>query len=234
MTNLQICSIDNCNNKVLARGWCSKHYQRWKNHGDPLAGGATPRKPIDLPDGRRQCLSCEEVKDLNEFSYEKTFNTYRTTCKKCRAKVETEKYLDPNFAEKRKSHTRSRRDLDRALENERYRKDPEKKKASVLKHIRNNPDAHRQRRLKRRATQLENGVFIVSPSEIQKILNSSCIFCGTTENITVDHLIPLSRGGRHSIGNLAPSCKSCNSSKGTRTVMEFRLNRKRLNSPKKD
>lgn len=208
------------------------HYLRWKNHGDPLGGGTSPRKPIDLPDGRRQCLECSTIKDINEFSFEKNHGTYRTTCKKCRAKDETRKYLDPEFAEKRKAHTRSRRELDRVLENERYRKNPEKKKASVLRHIKSHPDAHRQRRLKRRAMQQENGVFVVLPREIQKILNSSCIFCGTVENITVEHLIPLSRGGRHSVGNLAPSCKSCNSSKGTRTVMEFRLNRKRQNSPK--
>jgi 5-methylcytosine-specific restriction endonuclease McrA len=147
--------------------------------------------------------------------------------------AETEKYLDPEFAEKRRAHTRSRRDLDRILENTRYKNNPEKKKASVRKHIKSHPDAHRQRRLKRRAVQRENGVFVVTPIEIQKILSSRCIFCGTADNITVEHLIPLSRGGRHSIGNLAPSCKSCNSAKGTRTVMEFRLNRKRVNGPRK-
>jgi 5-methylcytosine-specific restriction endonuclease McrA len=228
-----MCSTENCNNKVVARGWCNKHYLRWKNHGDPLGGGTQPRKPIDLPDGRRQCLDCNIIKVLNEFSFDKTYGTYRTTCKRCRASTETQKYLDPEFAQKRKAFTRSRRDLDRILETERYRKNPEKKKASVLKHIKSNPDAHRLRRLKRRAAQQENGVFVVAPKEIQKILNSVCIFCGATDNITVEHLIPLSRGGRHSIGNLAPSCKSCNSAKGTRTVMEFRLNRKRVNSPKR-
>ena len=30
----QDCSIKGCNNKLIARGWCSKHYQRWRVHGD--------------------------------------------------------------------------------------------------------------------------------------------------------------------------------------------------------
>ena len=29
------CSIKNCEAVVLARGWCSKHYDRWRKHGDP-------------------------------------------------------------------------------------------------------------------------------------------------------------------------------------------------------
>lgn len=32
------CSIDTCEGKELARGWCAKHYARWQTHGDPLAG----------------------------------------------------------------------------------------------------------------------------------------------------------------------------------------------------
>lgn len=31
------CSIDDCDDRLLARSWCRKHYMRWKRHGDPLA-----------------------------------------------------------------------------------------------------------------------------------------------------------------------------------------------------
>jgi len=33
------CSIDDCANHVFARGWCSKHWRRWRHHGHPLGGG---------------------------------------------------------------------------------------------------------------------------------------------------------------------------------------------------
>ena len=32
---MRICKIDDCENKVKTRGWCNKHYIRWRIHGDP-------------------------------------------------------------------------------------------------------------------------------------------------------------------------------------------------------
>jgi hypothetical protein len=29
------CKVDGCENKVIARGWCNKHWQRWRIYGDP-------------------------------------------------------------------------------------------------------------------------------------------------------------------------------------------------------
>ena len=35
---MKACAIDGCGGRVKARGWCRKHYERWRHHGDPLAG----------------------------------------------------------------------------------------------------------------------------------------------------------------------------------------------------
>lgn len=40
MANEHICNVSGCGNIARARGWCVSHYQRWKRHGDPRAGGA--------------------------------------------------------------------------------------------------------------------------------------------------------------------------------------------------
>lgn len=31
------CSVDGCGSPALSKSWCSVHYNRWKDHGDPLA-----------------------------------------------------------------------------------------------------------------------------------------------------------------------------------------------------
>ena len=33
---MKTCSIDGCQKPLLARGWCSAHYAKWKKYGDPL------------------------------------------------------------------------------------------------------------------------------------------------------------------------------------------------------
>lgn len=51
-----------------------------------------------------------------------------------------------------------------------------------------------------------------------------CVYCGTAlglENATLDHVIPLSRGGSHHLGNLVAACQPCNQRKGSLLPTEF-------------
>lgn len=41
-----------------------------------------------------------------------------------------------------------------------------------------------------------------------------CAQCGTTESLTIDHIVPLSKGGTHRIENLQVLCYPCNQAKG--------------------
>lgn len=45
-----------------------------------------------------------------------------------------------------------------------------------------------------------------------------CLCCGSTVNLEADHVIPLCKGGKHSIDNMQPLCKSCNSSKNGKHI----------------
>lgn len=52
-----------------------------------------------------------------------------------------------------------------------------------------------------------------------------CAYClGHEDNVgtlAMDHMLPLSRGGRHDANNIVPSCKVCNSAKSDSTPLEF-------------
>lgn len=50
----------------------------------------------------------------------------------------------------------------------------------------------------------------------------TCAYCGVQPWTDVDHVIPVSRGGRHTIGNVLPACRSCNASKSSRLLVEWR------------
>ena len=76
---------------------------------------------------------------------------------------------------------------------------------------------------RRKARKRANGVFYILPKHLTKLYSSKCIYCGSSENIQADHVIPVSRGGVHGIGNLVSACASCNLSKRDKTIMEWRL-----------
>lgn len=57
-----------------------------------------------------------------------------------------------------------------------------------------------------------------------------CIYCGVTGDLTVEHMIPLSRGGPDHPDNTVMTCPTCSYSKGDRRLYEFFSldNRKRI------
>ena len=52
---------------------------------------------------------------------------------------------------------------------------------------------------------------------IYKRDNYKCVMCGEKENLTLDHIIPISKGGKTELNNLQTMCKRCNKMKGNGT-----------------
>jgi 5-methylcytosine-specific restriction endonuclease McrA len=90
-----------------------------------------------------------------------------------------------------------------------------------------NPDAWRlqvQRTNRARDARLRGAGGRVAARDWARLLvryRGCCAYCGERAT-TQDHVIPLSRGGRHTIGNVLPACQSCNSSKHDRLLMEWK------------
>lgn len=74
---------------------------------------------------------------------------------------------------------------------------------------------------KRRALKNKCHSLSYKPEDILNLFNSECAYCSSKENLTLDHFIPLSKGGSNVQGNLLPACKSCNSSKNNRDAIEW-------------
>jgi len=51
-----------------------------------------------------------------------------------------------------------------------------------------------------------------------------CHYCGQQtlpRELTMDHIVPVSRGGKSTKGNLVPACKACNNKKKQMLPMEW-------------
>jgi len=61
-------------------------------------------------------------------------------------------------------------------------------------------------------------------SEIHRIVfeldNCECVYCGNKEQLSIDHVIPASKGGSGNIKNLVTACMKCNQKKHARTPKE--------------
>ncbi|ENI0651901.1 HNH endonuclease [Salmonella enterica] len=55
--------------------------------------------------------------------------------------------------------------------------------------------------------------------------NGRCAYCGavlSNDSFTIDHVIPKHHGGNNAIENLLASCRMCNTTKGTKTIEQWR------------
>jgi hypothetical protein len=50
---------------------------------------------------------------------------------------------------------------------------------------------------------------------------NECIYCGIKQNLTIEHILPTSRGGPNTSDNTVWICKSCNSKKGDKGLYEY-------------
>ena len=89
--------------------------------------------------------------------------------------------------------------------------------------------SRRVRAARRRKTRMTNAVNDLTTEQWTAIRLAwgGCAYCGSTGPMQRDCVLPLSRGGRYTLTNIVPACRSCNASKSNDEVTSW-LRRKRL------
>jgi len=145
-------------------------------------------------------------------------------CKKChnaRCRV-----IEKNNPERRAAYLKKYYEISpekARLRAKKYRqKNPESVKAGFEKWRKANPEKDKARGFRRRAHKESVASFHVTKKEFAALYASPCAYCGSTEKICIDHVVPLSKGGVNGIGNYLPACLSCNSSKKDKFITEWK------------
>lgn len=195
-------------------------------------------------EGERTCSICGVTKPLTEFGRRKDSPAgFRSACNDCKriadaAAMRRWRERNPDLNLERARQWRAEHPEE---ERERYRRydaaNREKRRLAIAKSRAENPEHHRELNRKWREANIEisrarcraywhrrrsgsdPSAHVDAYAEL--ILLQPCAYCGATDNMSIDHVVPLSRGGTHDVDNLLPACRSCNSSKGNRLLEEW-------------
>ncbi len=200
---------------------------------------------------KRTCTRCKQEQSLDSFYVDKHrkdgFVSHCKTCcaEKRKANPQSKEYSRKHYQVNKERHNENskknylkNRDERLARSKQWCAENRERRNELAVEWRKNNLEKRRQYEQdyreanaervkeivnKRRTKRLSNGVFQVLKKEITRLYNSPCIYCGSLNSIEADHVIPISRGGTHSIGNLVPACQKCNRSKSDKYLAEWRL-----------
>lgn len=198
------CSVDGCTRIIKARGWCELHYDRWYDRGEP-----EPRKFGEVRDGKRICPRCGVDKPLAEWG--------KGYCKACVAAKARQRRRAPAVKATMHAEYLRRRELD-----------PEAFARWAREWRSRNPGKVREQNATRRA---RLRAAIVESFDPHEIFERDDWICGLCEapidpssaypdpmSPSLDHIVPVSRGGVHSRANCQAAHLVCNVRKGARVA----------------
>jgi 5-methylcytosine-specific restriction endonuclease McrA len=189
----------------------------------------------------RTCLTCGVFKLWDDFALGKGPNGRRGHCKPChsaknaaynktrpdKAKAATDAWRERNkerVAEVKRKWVLEHPDLVAAQKRRSHERNRETNCARVRAWVKENPEKRKQQSMLRRVLKTNAaGAWYTTQELIEqrvKLYGGACFYCGGS-GTTIDHRIPLARGGSHWPSNLVPACRRCNSRKNARSPFEF-------------
>ena len=195
----------------------------------------------------KHCSKCFEVLPANPNYFSRDKNRkdgLYVHCKQC-VRVVKKKYYEENKLKVNESnkryHQKNRRKMNIASKNyyrrnknrlnelnKIWRKNNKFKMTSYRKKwIESNPEMNAESirigKLKRlaRMSNLKNDFNINKWQECLMHFNHQCAYCGSTESLEQEHVIPVSRGGHYTPDNIIPACRSCNASKNNKIMQDW-------------
>jgi 5-methylcytosine-specific restriction endonuclease McrA len=180
----------------------------------------------------KRCTQCGEVKPLEEFGFSQSGRTRvrrpRPSCKKCRVKYESGRYrLDPT-PNKTRAAAWYQANRDRAITNalKSAKANPERVRKAKAKWSAANPEVNRATVQRRRARLRGGETEKFSDFEIFDRDGWICGICSQPidadlkapdpRSKSLDHVIPIAKGGDHLRSNVHAAHLSCNQSKSDR------------------
>lgn len=174
----------------------------------------------------KKCTRCERVQPLTDFYKDKRATDGRTSdCKACR-KTDYEANREQRLAYAKDHHEKNR---DKILDYQRAYAEArrEEKNAKQRAYHKANPQVAREAAMRRRARKAAADIYDPSLhwTTVAARDGMNCHYCGVLTVPksddrklwpTVDHIIPITRGGDHSMANSVLACQSCNARKGNR------------------
>jgi 5-methylcytosine-specific restriction endonuclease McrA len=156
------------------------------------------------------------IKINNYCSKECSYKGRMVEGAKWRDKEQIKKYMQ-EYAEKNRD-TLNKKSLERVHKNHERRLEVQAKYRATHK------DVIRVIHTRRYHAKLEGDLTPEQWKSIKEKHGFACNMCGLKEpeiTLTLDHIVPISKGGEHTALNIQPLCKSCNSSKGNRLTKVF-------------
>lgn len=179
----------------------------------------------------KRCRRCGIEKTISEFNkYSASPDGIQYWCKECARARNKERYHADRTNAIERVKAWARNNPEKVAENMRSlrRRKGEEGLREYREYRRRNKDRYalhaKKKRAKRQAA-ISATVTTITLSEWNAIKTKQkgrCFYCGkTVKKLTMDHVVPLVKGGEHSLSNIVAACLSCNCSKGKTDYIKF-------------